>query len=303
MDKGFLPVCVENIPGDMKALRQWVLWRGEHRGGRWTKVPYCAAGDRASSSDSNTWADFGSAEGAYKSGTWDGIGFVFAEGGGLTGIDLDHCVNQDGELEPKAAAIVSAIGSYTEYSVSGGGLHIIARASVGQGIRASSRSRLDIPVEIYSQGRYFTMTGNLYGEAANILHAQNVIDYLREVISPAVANGNTQQGKGHKPRYLDNDELIRKAMSAKNGDKFKRLWGGDVSMYGGDESRADAALIVMLMFWTGGDRERADRLFRQSGLYRAEKWDKRPDYRERTFNFASVRTEGQNERKQHPLPR
>ena len=285
MNENFLHVRIENIPGELKGLKQWVLWRGRQCGGRMTKVPYSSAGNKASSSDSNTWADFGSAAEAYGSGSWDGIGFVFAKGGGLTGIDLDCCVDPNKELEPKAAAIVSALASYTEYSVSGGGLHIIVRASVEQGIRASIRSRLDIPVEIYSHGRYFTMTGSVYGEPANITQAQNVVDYLREVISPAAANGKTQSEKGSKPRYLGNDELIQAALSAKNGDKFRRLWGGDTSMYGGDHSRADAALLRMLLSWTKDDIERADCLFRQSGLYREEKWDKRPDYRKRTFEF------------------
>jgi len=285
MNEEFLHVRVENIPGELKALRQWVLWRGEQRGDRMTKVPYSEAGNKASSSDSNTWADFGSAVEAYRSGSWDGIGFVFAQGGGITGIDLDHCVVRNGELEPKAAAIVGALDSYTEYSVSGNGLHIIVRASVEQGIRASSRSRLDIPVEIYSHGRYFTMTGSAYGEPANIAHAQNVVDYLREVISPAAANDKTQSEKGRKPRYLGNDKLIQAALSAENSDKFRRLWSGDTSMYGGDHSRADAALLKMLLFWTKDDIERTDCLFRQSALYREEKWDKRPDYRKRTFEF------------------
>ena len=118
MDKKFLLVCVENIPGELKALRQWVLWRGVERGGRWTKVPYSMAGQMASSADRTTWADFDSAADGYMSGSYDGIGFVFAEGGGLVGIDLDRCL-RDGELEPKAAAIVEALSSYTEYSVSG----------------------------------------------------------------------------------------------------------------------------------------------------------------------------------------
>lgn len=34
------------------------------------------------------------------------------------------------------------------------------------------------------------------------------------------------------------------------------------------------ALVSMLAFWTGGDKEQMDRLFRQSGLMRA-KWDER----------------------------
>jgi hypothetical protein len=220
--EGFLRVRVENIPGELKGLKQWVLWRGERRGDRVTKVPYSAAGNKASPSDGNTWADFGSAVKAYKSGSWDGIGFVFAQGGGVTGIDLDHCFDADDRLEPKAAAIVGALSSYTEYSVSGSGLHIIAKASVDQGIRASTRSRLDIPVEIYSHGRYFTMTGGIYGEPASIAYAQSVVDYLREVISPAAAKGRTQCEKGRNCRYLDNGELIKAASSAENGGTFWR---------------------------------------------------------------------------------
>jgi primase-polymerase (primpol)-like protein len=46
-----------------------------------------------------------------------------------------------------------------------------------------------------------------------------------------------------------------------------------------------------LAFWTGGDRERIERLFDQSGLVR-EKWWSRADYRERTIANA-VRSTGE----------
>jgi putative DNA primase/helicase len=286
MDKEFPPVCIENIPTELKALRQWVLWRGEQRGDRMTKVPYSVAGKKASSSDRSTWTDFDSAAEASKFGSFDGIGFVFVQGGGITGIDLDHCFDPDGKLDPKTEALVNALSSYTEYSVSGKGLHIIVQGNLEKGVRTSSRSRIDIPVEVYSHGRYFTVTGRVFGDMSEIKDGQKVIDYLSTVVSPSDSEKKNQRQSAKRP-YLGNDELIKKAMSAKNGEKFKRLWNGDTSMYGGDESRADAALIVMLMFWTNGDRDRADCLFRQSGLYRPEKWDRRPDYRERTFNFAS----------------
>jgi putative DNA primase/helicase len=284
MDKNFLPVVIEKIPDELKSLRQWVLWRGVLRNDRWTKVPYSVTGDKASATDSATWAGFTAAAESYKSGPFDGIGFVFRHGGGLTGVDLDGCVLSGGGLEPKAAAIVNALNSYTERSVSGGGLHVIVRAALEKGVRTSARSRIDIPVEIYPHGKYFTMTGNVLGERRQIAEGQSAIDYLIGVIAPPASKNKPREEKP-KREYLDNDELIKRAMNAVNGDKFKRLWSGDTSMHGGDGSRADAALVRMLMFWTHGDVERADRLFRQSGLYREEKWGKRPDYRERTFDF------------------
>jgi primase-polymerase (primpol)-like protein len=66
---------------------------------------------------------------------------------------------------------------------------------------------------------------------------------------------------------LDDQKLLDKAMNAANGDKFRRLWEGDISDYP-SHSEADLALCYLLAFWTGGDTIKMDKLFRQSGLYR-----------------------------------
>jgi len=83
----------------------------------------------------------------------------------------------------------------------------------------------------------------------------------------------------------DDQALIEKAKTAKNGAKFTALWEGDISGYD-SHSEADLALCCELAYWTRGDRDRIDRLFRQSGLYREDKWEGREDYRERTINAA-----------------
>jgi putative DNA primase/helicase len=72
---------------------------------------------------------------------------------------------------------------------------------------------------------------------------------------------------------LDDRDLLTRAMRAKNGAKFARLWHGDTSAYA-SPSEADLALCAILAFWTGGNRDRIDRLFRQSALMR-QKWDDR----------------------------
>ncbi len=86
------------------------------------------------------------------------------------------------------------------------------------------------------------------------------------------------------PHDLTDDELLERVGRSKQGEKFRRLWSGDTSQYP-SPSEADAALLGMLAFWTGPDRERLDRLFQRSGLFRKDKWGARPDYRQRTLDL------------------
>ena len=270
----FLPVSAENVPDELKALPQWVVWQAMERNGKLTKPPRQIDGQAAKANDPSTWTTFEKAMEAYEAGEADGIGFMFAPGGGLVGVDLDHCVGEDGTVAPKAEAIVEAIGSYTEFSPSGKGLHIIVRAELEKGHRSG-------PIEVYPGARFFTMTGSLYDEHSEIRANQAAVDGLVRAIRPEKAKGAVATGGGR--RYLPNPELIEKAKGAKNGAKFSRLWEGDASDYP-SHSEADLALLAMLLYWTDGDEDRARLLFEQSGLCR-EKWTGRADYRRACFEF------------------
>jgi hypothetical protein len=83
---------------------------------------------------------------------------------------------------------------------------------------------------------------------------------------------------------LDDQDVLNRMFRAANGARAQALFNGDTSAYDGDDSRADSALCFHLAFWSGGDVDQIDRLFRQSSLYR-EKWE-RDDYRERTMDNA-----------------
>jgi hypothetical protein len=99
--------------------------------------------------------------------------------------------------------------------------------------------------------------------------------------------GSRKGGPQSSPVLAD-AEIIDRVRRAKNGAKFSRLWSGDTSEYGGDDSRADLSLCSMLAFWAGNDAGHIDRLFRQSKLFRA-KWDERRGemtYGERTIATA-----------------
>jgi putative DNA primase/helicase len=216
---------------------------------------------------------------AYQARGYSGLGFVFREGGDITGVDLDHVIGDDGNAEPWALHAVRAFDSYTEISVSGQGIHILCRGSIPDG-KGHRRERC----EIYDRGRYFTMTGHVFGEPRPLRETQAEIDRLLKWMERGKPKPQPQKPTPRVSFCLDDCKLLHRAASAKNGYKFARLWRGDTSDYGGDDSRADIALLSILMFWTNGDVPRADALFRQSGLNR-DKWERRADYRERCFNY------------------
>jgi primase-polymerase (primpol)-like protein len=86
-----------------------------------------------------------------------GVGFVFdgrpdENGLVLAGVDFDEVIS-GAKIAPLAKERIRRLGSYTELSVSRTGLHVIAKARpLKSGITHGG-------VEMYTSGRFFTMTG------------------------------------------------------------------------------------------------------------------------------------------------
>jgi hypothetical protein len=283
-----LRLDLEKIPPEMRARRQWVCWKIEVREGKPTKVPVNPkTGGNALANEPATWGIFEEAVGHYQAHQGNGVagvGFEFSQADPYVGIDLDKCLDPDtGEIEAWAKSIIERLRSYTEISPSGRGVHIIVKGKLPAGGNRKDN------VEIYSHGRYFTMTGqHLEGTPTTIEPRQAELEALhRELFAKPKA---TPRDPGPSPALsLSDQELIDKGHQAANGEKFARLWRGDISEYGDDDNKADLALCSLLVFWCGPDPERIERLFRQSGLMR-EKWEKRADYRERTISKAITDT-------------
>lgn len=243
-----------NFPAELRALRQWVVWKYETRGDKRTKVPYCPRTHRrASSTSSSTWSDYTTAVGVLSTHSYTGVGFVFAPP--HVGIDLDHCRDAStGAVEPWAAAIIGELNSYTEISPSGTGLHSIVNSTIPPG--GNRRGRC----EMYSAGRYFTVTGDhlagtpLTVEARDLtaLHARMLGNTLEAI--PAAA--------GKVIPFERHDKPSRDDLMAGN-------WAGHKS-----ESEAEFALCLLLAEECAGDAEKIDAAVRASGLYRA-KWNER----------------------------
>jgi len=255
----------KNIPASLKQLKQWVCFKLEYneKKGKYDKIPKDPkTGYNAKANDPTTWSDYQTAVKAVGKYGFDGIGFEFANG--IFGVDLDGVV-KDGKLTPEAEDIIKTLDSYTEYSPSGTGVHIICKGTI------PPKDRRKGNIEMYSEGRFFTMTGNVLGEPKEVQERTAQAAAVHEKYLKREEPKTTRQ-----PADLDlsDSELINKAMSAKNGHIFRALWNGDISGYP-SQSEADLALCNLLAYWTNGNAYRMDALFRQSALYRPEKWDKR----------------------------
>lgn len=257
-----------NIPQEMRLFPQWVVWRFEDTdSAKPTKVPYSANNGRlASVSDPNTWATFDQACHAASTSNWyDGIGFVLTEADPFAFIDLDDTKGDQTALD-RQIKIYNEFDSFAERSPSGSGLHIIVKGSLPSGRRRSF-------IEIYSSGRYMTMTGDIYRDAP--IKEQNE---LLNVLWSQMGSGNQAAAvyAGLAEAKETDEVVIQRATDAANGEKFADLYAGRWQDYYPSQSEADFALVDIIAFYTQ-NRAQISRLFRASGLGQRDK-AKRDDY-------------------------
>ena len=248
---------LESIPQELKDVNNWVCWVGTD------KVPKNpATGKNAQSNNPKTWGTFAQAVKACETFEFDGIGFMFAPP--YFGVDLDHCLEQTEFVNE----FVETLGSYTEISKSGSGIHIICRGKLPNGRRRKGN------VEMYTDGRYFICTGNLYDEKyKEVVDCSESIKVLHSKYLPSEAP-QIETAKRFIAVDFDDAEIIDKASNCKSGDVFRMLYSGNWQGVYPSQSEADLALCEQLAFWTQKNESQMDRIFRSSGLMR-EKWDKK----------------------------
>ncbi len=295
------------IHPELVALKQWVLWRYKltmcREGHKWTKVPYQPNGKAASSVDVNTWSSFDTCKSAYEHQTeqhqFDGIGFVTSKEDPYVLLDLDHILHPSSAVDDWVKEIILTAkdeGGYIEQSVGGDGIHIIGIGPQGFKGRKSNAA------EAYCHSRFFTVSGQSIDLPSQIGTVSQTLDLILARIGCGLEGllGNAvtaESSIGNQvPQAVlarvgslapvDDATILTMARSAKNADKFTRLFDdGDTSEYENDDSSADLALTSLISFWTGPDVPRIESLMRSSALSRA-KWDQHKTYLSITINKA-----------------
>lgn len=285
-------MTLESLPHELVERDQWVCWRFDDRPTGVSKIPVDpTSGGSANVSDPTTWGTFAAARARYEAQSdVDGVGFVFTEEDPFVGIDLDDCVDGDGQFTPLAAELLERTSSYAESSPSRRGLHVVV-----SGRWDANRNRGE-GLEVYDSARYFTVTGErIGGGGERVEREQELLDWLADSYLGGVSPDEQARGLGQvelvsplgTASQLGDDELLERARNAANGQKFRNLFHhGSIGGYP-SQSEADAALCEILLFWSRGDRVQTDRLFRRSALSR-DKWDRAHDAEGNTYGELTI---------------
>jgi len=244
----------------LKKRSIWVCWKHDPSHG---KIPINPkTGGNAQSNNPKTWATYEQATAAAAKHQYDGVGFMFADG--LCGIDIDNIKNNP-ERERQAKEIVAHMNTYTEYSPSGNGCHIIFRCDPakipqvnGKLDPAYYQKNPHSGIECYMSGltnRFFTYTGKAINNFDVEERTEKLLifldEHMKKINPPPRANVTGGFKNGHVPNAQD---IINVAQKAKNGKEFLDLFkNGDTSKYNNDDSVADITLCNILAFWCGNN--------------------------------------------------
>jgi putative DNA primase/helicase len=269
-------IALESIPESLRKTPQWIVYRRDHEGAKVQKRPVDHRTGRVHDAhDPAIWMTFEQAIDAQA--RFDGIGFVFTDRDPFLGIDLDKCVDENGEIEPWAEQVIDCFQSYAEFSPSRTGIHIIIRGRLPDGTGHSCNglgANKAGKIEVYDRLRFFTVTGQIIeGSPREVLDRnEEFVAFCRARLPRVVlVAGNSVEVA---PNRLSDDEIIDLARTFWPGrGRFDRLFiDGELTDYEGDQNRADMALCNFLSFWSGGSSTAMDRIFRRSALMR-DKWD------------------------------
>ena len=280
----------ENIPDNLKKEKRWCLYKIIQRDGKNTKLPLMPSAKPAKSNDKMTWHSYEDCIAALNRNIGEGLGFFLGEG--YIGIDIDKVSDDimayslDYRASSMTADFLREISTYAELSPSKTGLHFIGKGKV-PGERKRHKN-----LEIYDEGRFFTVTGNVIKDKdrSHIKPIEQELLPLYQKYMPAVGNQSEDKEKRKEKekksikenpfvqryRQSSNDVLellFEKGYFSYTGEDLRRIYYGNYESYFNSRSEADFFMLQRLLYYTG-NVEMAISLMENSGLKR-EKWYKR----------------------------
>ena len=267
-----------NLPEELRKSGLFCLWKYENRNGLLTKVPYSINGSMAKSNDRNTFTSFTFA--LANLNKFDGLGLGLFDD--IGGIDIDHCINEEGMMSELATDIMNHLNTYAELSPSKTGIHLYFRIKHGYDTEKYYQKNSANGLEIYLANqtkRFLTLTGDCISASTELAH----IEDLNYILNKYMKRENNALKQAISTPNI--------AIWCANDPKLKNLWNGKAPGRGSNENELDLSLCCKLAYYVEGDFDKVNELFMKSPYYLSkddyhkQKWA-REDYRRNTIQKA-----------------
>ena len=232
----------QSFPAVLTERKQWITWTLTTEG---RKLP------NGKSNDPSTWHNFEDVQNE------DRIAYVFDASDPFVGIDLDKCIDDEGEYNEVATYCLELFKgkAYGEVSQSGRGLHFIVKGKKPDWAVCNRNG-----VECYEQKRFWVMTGKVIPGYEDVQDCQNELEqFLRKYLSkppqqaaeakpPAKASSKRRKGVlGLRERMEQYASKVTPASQGERNNACFRLAGNLWSIVDDTEqrpSREDVLSVV-----------------------------------------------------------
>ena len=286
----------ENIPMDMQMQKKWVAF--VIRNGKKIPIdPKPESGQKAASiSNPDTWGSFEQAVNMVEHGRAHAIGYAMTVDDVLVFIDVDYrpdrCTTKEEreEQERNYKAMVEAVKqcrTYMEQSISGDGVHVLAKGSISDELKTGASPLM--PIELYGNGdkRFIIMTGHKMNEF-DIEDSDYTIGVVRNIhknyfpkksSSSYTSNNTNSEGLPAAPvispieePIRSDEEVIRLILKDK---KAELLWNDNWTQVLDENGNcdydsqhySDCGLMRKICFYTGNCPSQMNRVFRKSPCF------------------------------------
>jgi KaiC/GvpD/RAD55 family RecA-like ATPase len=200
-----LRLRLDCLPPEMLAARRWLLWKDGKRPFYPSGIPRNGRLDAQDDLDRLGTLDDALAA-LERDAAYQGLGFALGYdpelGKHWQGLDLDHALSGAAFTTERARVLYDLTAGYAERSPSGAGLHVLG---LGEAFRSVKWHRPgEQAVELYSGGRFFTVTGAMLRDGG----LPDLAPLAARVRADLLAAGHVRE---------------RKARSAAAGDYLERM--------------------------------------------------------------------------------
>lgn len=221
------------------------------------------------------------------------------------GIDIDHCINEDGVIADTAQEIMKLFdGAYMETSMSGTGIHIIFLVPVedqqksfknyftkmnGEACKANGFSDIG-GLEFYQgmhDNRYLTLTGNIIPSTKEEYTFNK--DKIKQFLSTYMFKPQSTTPTTPPVEFDSSDDedkaWIKWALQVRKPQDLITAWFRTATGSGGTESEDDLDFCRILAFYCNKNKEVMRVIFEASPYFKSkdqehlDKWNNREDYR------------------------